>query len=325
MKFKMEPTNNTTYELTGKRVWVAGHKGLVGSALVRRLTLEKCEIMTIGREDLDLRRQADVESWILKHKPQVIFAAAATVGGILANRVRPAEFIFDNLTITTNIVHAAHLADVEKLMVLGSSCIYPRLANQPINEDSLLTGPFEPTNRWYACAKVAGIMLVDGYRQQFDRDFISVVPTNLYGPGDNFDPAACHVIPAIICKVLKAKLDGGMVDVWGTGTPEREFLFIEDAVDAMVFLMKNYSSNEVINIAAGESVSIAELSSIIADLLEYRGSFKFDTSKPDGMPKKMLSANRLTSLGWQPSTPLRHGIQKTIDWYLAHSSKIVQS
>ena len=316
----MEPTNNTPCELAGKRVWVAGHKGLVGSALVRRLAVEKCEIMTIGRDDLDLRRQADVEAWILQHKPQVIFAAAATVGGIHANISRPAEFIFDNLTITTNIVHAAHLANVEKLMVLGSSCIYPRLADQPIHEDSLMTGPFEPTNRWYATAKVAGIMLADGYRQQFDRDFISVVPTNLYGPGDNFDTAASHVIPATIRKILKAKQEGGVVNVWGTGTPEREFLFIEDAADAMVFLMKNYSSDEIINIAAGESVSIGELTSIIAKLLDYQGNFKFDHSKPDGMPKKMLSANRLIALGWRPNTPLLHGLKSTIDWYLAHSS-----
>ena len=314
----MEPANNTPYKLAGKRVWVAGHKGLVGSALVRRLNHEKCEIMTIGREDLDLRRQADLEKWVLQHKPQVVFVAAATVGGILANSMRPAEFIFDNLTITANIVHAAHIADVEKLMVLGSSCIYPRLADQPINENSLMTGPFEPTNRWYATAKVAGIMLADGYRQQYDRDFISVVPTNLYGPGDNFDPAASHVIPAIIRKVLKAKKECGEDDVWGTGTPEREFLFIEDAADAMVFLMKNYSSGEIINIAAGESISIAELSSIIADLLKYRGNFKFDPTKPDGMPKKMLSATRLTNLGWQPNTSLRQGLQITIDWYLAH-------
>jgi len=320
----MAPANNTPYELAGKRVWVAGHKGLVGSALVQRLADEKCEILTVGRDDLDLRRQAGVEAWILQHKPQVIFAAAATVGGIHANSMRPAEFIFDNLTITTNIVQAAHLANVEKLMVLGSSCIYPRLADQPIHEDSLMTGPFEPTNRWYATAKVAGIMLADGYRQQFDRDYISVVPTNLYGPGDNFDPATSHVIPATIRKILKAKEEGGVVDIWGTGTPEREFLFIDDAADAMIFLIKNYSSDEIINIAAGESVSICELASIVADLLEYRGNFELDPSKPDGMPKKMLSADRLTALGWRSNTPLHDGLQKTINWYLAHRSEIEQ-
>jgi GDP-L-fucose synthase len=316
----MIPANNTPYELAGKRVWVAGHKGLVGSALVKRLADEKCKILTVDRGELDLRRQAGVEAWLHQHKPQVIFAAAATVGGIQANSMRPAEFIFDNLTIITNIVHAAHLANVEKLMVLGSSCIYPRLADQPIHEDTMMTGPFEPTNRWYATAKVAGIMLADGYRQQFNRDYISVVPTNLYGPGDNFDPAASHVIPAIIHKILKAKQEGGEVDVWGTGTPEREFLFIDDAADAMIFLMKSYSSDEIINIAGVESVSIGELTSIIAKLLDYQGNFKFDHSKPDGMPKKILSANRLTALGWRPNTPLLHGLKITIDWYLAHCS-----
>jgi GDP-L-fucose synthase len=302
------------FDLAGKRVWVAGHTGMVGSALLRRLAGEACQLLTIPRAGLDLRRQAEVETWMSRERPDAVFLAAATVGGIQANSARPGEFCYDNLTITANIIHAAHLCGVGKLMFLGSSCIYPRLADQPMREDSLWTGPLEPTNQGYAVAKLAGITLCDSYRRQYGCDFVSVIPTNLYGPGDNLDPTVNHVVPAMLTKVARARQTGGPVEIWGTGTPRREFLYVDDAADAMVFLMEHWSADGVINIGAGEDVSIAELARLAAEVIGYRGTFQFDTTKPDGMPRKQLEASRLLAMGWRPRTPLREGLSKTYDW-----------
>lgn len=302
------------YSLEGKRVWVAGHRGMVGSALVRRLEQENCEILTVTRSELDLRRQKDVEDWVAANKPQAVFIAAATVGGIQANSSRPAEFLYNNLAITTNIIDASHQYGVEKLMFLGSACIYPRLAEQPMAESCLWTGPLEPTNEGYAVAKLAGITQCKTYRRQYGRDFVSVIPTNLYGPGDNLDPAASHVVPAMIRKVVLAKKSGSPVEIWGTGSPRREFLYVDDAADAMVFLMKAYSGEDVINIGAGEDVSIKDLAATVADVVGFDGPFEFDTSKPDGMPKKQLESSRLLDLGWRPQVSLRDGLERTYQW-----------
>lgn len=303
------------YALTGKRVWVAGHRGMVGSALVRRLEQEDCHILTVERDRLDLRRQEAVETWVAEHKPQAVFIAAATVGGIQANSSRPAEFFFNNLAITANIIDACYQAGVEKLMFLGSSCIYPRLATQPMREKDLWTGPLEPTNEGYAVAKLAGLTQCKTYRRQYGCDFISVIPTNLFGPGDNLDPAANHVIPALIHKISTAEEKGGAVEIWGTGTPRREFLYVENAADAMVFLMKNYSDEDVINIGAGDDVSIKQLAEMVAQVIGFKGTFFCDTSKPDGMPKKQLEASRLLKMGWQPKISLLEGLERTYAWY----------
>ena len=304
------------YDLTGKRVWVAGHKGMVGSALVRRLRQLDCQILTVDKADLDLRNQAEVEAWMAENKPQAVFIAAATVGGIQANTTRPAEFIYNNLSIAMNIIHGAHLSGAEKLMFLGSACIYPRLCEQPMVESAMLTGPLEPTNEPYALAKIAAISLCASYRRQYGSDFISVIPTNLYGPGDNLDPAASHVVPATIRKVAEAKEKDAPVVVWGTGSPRREFLYVEDAADAMVFLMERYSSGDVINIGAGEDVSVAELTQIVGDIIGFTGPLEYDTAKPDGMPKKQVEASRLLDMGWRPNVPLRDGLRLTYDWFL---------
>ena len=305
----------TPFDLTGKRVWVAGHRGMVGSALVRRLSREDCEVLAVGRDRVDLRDHRAVDGWIRDAQPEAIFVAAGTVGGIEANRTRPAEFLYDNVAIATNIIQSAAENGVAKLMYLGSSCIYPRLADQPVSEESLLTGPFEATNEWYAIAKVAGVKLCQAYRQQYGRDFIAVVPTNLYGPGDSFDLASGHVISALMRKIDTAKSKGGSVEVWGTGKPRREFMYVDDAADAMVFLMSAYSSGEFVNIAGGEDVSIAELATLIADVVGFDGSFHFDASKPDGMPFKRLDGGRLSALGWHPLTTLREGLVRTYRWW----------
>lgn len=310
------------YDLKGQRVWVAGHRGLVGSALVRRLRGAEAEVVSVRREALDLRRQDKLESWLRESRPDAVIVAAATVGGIEANRTRPAEFLYDNMMIAANIVHAAAAADVRKLMMLGSSCFYPRAADQPISESTLLSGPLEPTNEWYAVAKIAGVKLCQAYRRQYGKDFISVVPTNLYGPGDNFDPAVGHVIPSLIRKIHQAKVSGsGPVEIWGTGSPRREFLYVEDAADALVFLMERYSSEEIINVAGGEDVSIRELAELIADVAGYAGGFRFDTTRPDGMPRKALDASRLFAAGWSPTTALRSGIEKTYSSFLSGSPR----
>ncbi|MGH7341901.1 MAG: GDP-L-fucose synthase family protein, partial [Candidatus Rokuibacteriota bacterium] len=258
-------TARTEYTLKGKRVWVAGHRGMAGSATVRRLASEDCELLTASRDEVDLRRQEAVEAWMAKTRPQAVFVAAATVGGILANSTRPAEFLYDNLAIETNIIHAAWKVGVEKLLLLGSSCIYPRLAPQPMTEDALLTGPLEPTNEWYAVAKIAGIKLCQAYRRQYGCDFIAAMPTNLYGPGDNYDPQSSHVAAAMQVKVHRAKQTGApSIEIWGSGTPRREFLYVDDLGDALVFLMKRYSAEPHINVGTGSDITVRELAELVA-------------------------------------------------------------
>lgn len=305
------------YDLKGKRVFVAGHRGLVGSALTRRLQSEDCRILTATRAELDLLRQDAVESWMAKHKPQAVFVAAATVGGILANDQRPAEFLYDNLAIETNLIEASHRAGVEKLMFLGSSCIYPRLASQPMSEDSLLTGPLEPTNQWYAVAKIAGIMLCRAYRRQFGSNFISVMPTNLYGPGDNFDLQSSHVVPALIAKAHAVKTGKATeLAVWGSGAPLREFMYADDLADALVFLMKHYNAEEHINVGIAEEVTIKQLAIEVARAVGVETSLHFDATKPDGTPRKLMDSQRLFAMGWRPKTGLPEGLRKTYAWYL---------
>lgn len=304
------------FPLAGRRVWIAGHRGMVGQALVRRLG-QTAEVLTVERKDLDLRRQEDVEDWISQNKPEAVFIAAAVVGGILANDSRPAEFIYDNLAIEANVIHAAARLGVAKLMFLGSSCVYPKLCPQPMKEEHLLTGPLEPTNEWYAVAKIAGIKLTQAYRRQHGKDFVSVIPTNLYGPGDTFDLAVSHVVPALIRKVEEAKAKGGPVEIWGTGSPKREFLHVDDAADALVFLMERYGEERIINVGQGEEVSIADLARRIAAVAGYTGDFKFLTDRPDGMPLKRLDGSRLAAMGWTPKTTLDQGLRNTIDAFRA--------
>lgn len=309
------------YSLEGKRVWVAGHRGMVGSAIVRRLQAENCEILTASRQDADLRNQAQTAAWIEKNKPDAIFLAAAKVGGILANDTYPADFLYDNLMIEANIIHAAHMVGVEKLMFLGSSCIYPKFAPQPITEDALLTGPLEPTNEWYAIAKIAGIKLCDAYRKQHGDDFISGMPTNLYGPGDNFDLNSSHVMPALIRKAHEAKLAGApSITVWGTGTPRREFLHVDDCADACVHLMKNHSASGHVNIGSGEDLTILELTQLVCDVVGFKGEIVHDLSKPDGTPRKLMSADKLRASGWAPKIDLKDGIASVYQWFLANKA-----
>ena len=302
-----------TFPLSGRRVWVAGHRGMVGQALVRRLASSGSEVLTVERSKLDLRRQADVEDWISQNKPEAVFIAAAVVGGILANDSRPAEFIYDNLAIEANLIHAAAKLGVQKLMFLGSSCVYPKLCPQPMKEEHLLTGALEPTNEWYAVAKIAGIKLCQAYRRQHGKDFIAVIPTNLYGPGDTFDLAVSHVVPATIRKIEEAKTSGGPVEIWGTGSPKREFLYVDDAADALVFLMERYGEERIINIGQGEEVTIADLARRVAGVAGYEGGFTFLTDRPDGMPLKRLDGSRLEAMGWRPKTPLDDGLRNTIE------------
>jgi GDP-L-fucose synthase len=300
----------TPFELKGKSVFVAGHRGMVGSALVRRLTSENVELLTVGRREVDLRDQAAVLGWFAKTRPQVVFLAAAKVGGIAANNKLRAEFIYDNLAIATNVIHAAHLSGTSKLMFLGSSCIYPKLAPQPLREDAMLTGLLEPTNEPYAIAKIAGIKMAEAYRSQYGCDFIAVMPTNLYGQGDNYDPEYSHVVAALINRFHQAKLLGvNNVVVWGTGTPRREFLFVDDLADACVYLMKIYSSHELVNIGTGIDITIAEFARVVAATVGYIGDISFDTSKPDGTPRKLLDVSRLANLGWRSRTTLEDGIK----------------
>ncbi len=304
------------FSLTGQRVFVAGHRGLVGSAIVRRLQREDCVILTAGRDALDLRRQADVEAWMERHRPDAVFVAAAKVGGILANDTYPADFIYDNLAMQTNLIHAAWRAGARKLLFLGSSCIYPREAAQPISEAALLTGPLEPTNQWYAIAKIAGIKMCQAYRRQYDFDFISAMPTNLYGPGDNFDPLSSHVLPALLRKIHLAKETGAAaVTIWGTGKPRREFLHVDDLAEALIYMICHYSGEEHLNVGLGDDLTIADLARLIAEVVGYRGEFEFDTSKPDGTPNKLMDSSHLRSLGWQPRIDLRDGINQTYHWF----------
>jgi GDP-L-fucose synthase len=305
------------FDFTGKRVWVAGSRGMVGSALVRRLKLENCEIITSGREEVDLCRQTEVEEWMGDIKPDAIYVAAAKVGGIHANNTQPVNFLYDNLMIEANIIHAAHSTGVAKLMFLGSSCIYPRLAPQPMVEDVMLTGPLEPTNQWYAIAKIAGIKLCEAYRLQHGCDFISAMPTNLYGPGDNFDLMSSHVPAAMIVKTHNAKVKNvTSVEVWGTGTPKREFMYVDDLADALIFLMKYYSDLQHVNIGSGQEISIRELTEIVAKAVGYEGSFHFNAERPDGPPRKLIDNAKLQNLGWSGSTRLEDGFSLAYDWYV---------
>ena len=297
------------FELRGKSVWVAGHRGMVGSAIMRRLASEQCHCIAAGRDELDLRRQVDVEKWIENAKPDAVFLAAGRVGGIVANDTQPVDFLYDNLLIEANVIAAAHRVGVSKLLFLSSSCSYPRLALQPMTEDMLLTSPLEPTNQWYAIAKIAGMKLAEAYRRQHRADFISVMPTNLYGPGDNYRPERSHVPAALIRRFHEAKIaNRSQVAVWGTGTPRREFLAVDDLADACVFLMKNYSGDQALNIGTGTDISIADFADLVAEVVGFRGNIVFDRSRPDGAPRKLLDVSRLTKLGWRAKTPLRDGI-----------------
>lgn len=309
------------YSLDGKRVWVTGHRGMVGSALLRRLRTENSEVLTTTRQELDLRRQREVEEWMADCRPQAVFMAAATVGGILANDTLPAEFIYDNLTIETNVIHAAWRTGIEKLLFLGSSCIYPKFAPQPIPEDALLTGVLEPTNQWYAIAKIAGVKLCQAYRRQHDCDFISGMPTNLYGENDNFDLKSSHVLPALIAKAHTAKLESAdSIEVWGTGNPRREFLYVDDAADAIVHLMKHYSDDTHVNIGTGKDISIKELAELVCEVVGFKGSIRFSSDKPDGTPLKRLDVSTLTTLKWTAKTGLRSGIRRTYEWYVEQAN-----
>jgi GDP-L-fucose synthase len=308
-----------TYSLNGKRVWVAGHRGMVGSALVRRLERENlAEILTVTRQEVDLVDQAATRSWLEQSKPDAVFVPAAKVGGILANDSYPADFLYQNLMIAANIIHAAHQEGVEKLLFLGSSCIYPKFADQPITEEALLTGALEPTNEWYAIAKIAGIKLCQAYRKQYGDDFISAMPTNLYGPGDNYDLQSSHVIPALIRKAHEAKLQGAdSMEIWGTGTPLREFLHADDCADALVDLMKTYSDAQHVNVGSGEDLSIEALARLIMDVVGFEGALTKDGSKPDGTPRKLMSADRLRALGWSPKIGLREGLEHAYECFMS--------
>ncbi len=299
-------------------LFVAGHSGLVGSAIVRRLKDEGfTDLRTVGRDDLDLRDQAAVDAWFDAERPRYVFLVAGTVGGIHANSTRPAEFLYDNLMIHGTVVQAAHRTGVDKLLYLGSSCIYPRHAAQPITEEALLSGPLEPTNEGYALAKIAGIKLCETYRRQYGDDFISAMPTNLYGPGDNFDLEGGHVLPALMRRFHEARLAGdNSVTVWGTGTARREFLHVDDLADACLHLMDHYSAPGHVNVGTGIDLTIRELAEAVRDLVHPDGALVFDTSKPDGMPRKVLDVSRLAALGWTASTPLSDGLAATYDWFL---------
>lgn len=312
------------YSLEGKRVWVAGHRGMVGSALVRRLKRENpAEILTVTRQDVNLIDQMATTRWAEKTKPDAVFVPAAKVGGIHANDTYPAEFLYDNLMIAANIIHASHLAGVEKLCFLGSSCIYPKFAGQPIEEDSLLTGSLEPTNEWYAIAKITGIKLCQSYRKQYGDDFISAMPTNLYGPGDNYHPENSHVIPALIRKAHNAKLEGAAsMEIWGTGTPRREFLHSDDCADALVHLMKVHSSPDHVNVGSGDDLPIEDLARLVMEVVGFKGELTKDTTKPDGTPRKLMSADRIRSLGWKPSISLRDGLADAYKWFLEHQDEV---
>ena len=305
----MAETDNHRFDLRGKRIWVAGHSGMVGAALTRRLHREGCELLEVSHAELDLTRQAETENWMASARPDAIFIAAAKVGGIVANLTYPADFLYDNTMIAMNIMRSAFSLGVQKLLWLGSSCVYPKYAAQPIREDSLLTGALEPTNEAYAVAKIAGIKLAEAYARQYGRRFITAMPTNLYGPNDNFDLETAHVLPALIRKMHEAKIAGSpSVSVWGTGTPKREFLHVDDLADACVFVMKRHCGPEIVNIGSGTEISIQDVAILIARIVDYRGSIVFDTSKPDGTPRKLVDPIRLQTMGWQPRIDLEAGL-----------------
>ena len=317
----MEGKLETPFQMENTKVWIAGHRGLVGGAIAKRLSRENCTIVTIDRDELDLRDQVGVKKWLEKEKPSIIILAAAKVGGIVANSTQPADFLYDNLVIETNIIKAAHEIEVKKLLFLGSSCIYPRDAKQPMVEEELLTGPLEKTNESYAIAKIAGLKMCEAFRTQYGCDFISAQPTNLYGEGDKFDPEMGHVIPALMVKAHKGKLNNSpKLNVWGSGTPKREFLYIHDLADALVHLLKNYSGKSHINIGTGEEFSIKQLAEKIRDVVGFQGELVFDTTKPDGSPRKLVNNSRLAELGWKSKTSLDEGLTKTYKWYLDNMS-----
>ena len=306
------------FELAGKRIYVAGHRGMVGSAIVRRLAGVPCEVITAGRAEVDLERQEQTERFLATTKPDVVIVAAARVGGIHANNAYPAEFISENLAIARNTVHGSYQAGVKKLLFLGSSCIYPKLAQQPMREEELLTGSLEPTNQWYSIAKIAGIKLCQGYRRQYGADFISVMPTNLYGPGDNYHPENSHVVPALIRRFHESKQNGvPIVKVWGTGKPLREFLFVDDLADACVFVLEHYSDEQHVNVGSGEEATIAEFAKLVGDVVGYRGELTFDPSRPDGVARKLLDSSKLAGMGWRARTSLRAGLEQAYAAFLA--------
>jgi len=312
--------NSAAFNLDGRSVWVAGHNGMVGRAICKRLEQESIStILKPNRSELDLRNQASVNEWLQKNKPDVVIIAAAKVGGIYANDTFPADFLYDNLMIAANIIHAAHITDVKKLLFLGSSCIYPKLADQPIKESSLLSGFLEPTNEWYAIAKISGIKLCQAYRRQHGNDFISAMPTNLYGPFDNYHPLNSHVIPALLRKAHEAKINNkDTMTIWGSGTPRREFLYADDCADALIHILKNYSDFEHINVGSGEDVSISTLAKKIMEVVEFDGDLINDTSKPDGTLRKLMSGEKLQSIGWKPKVGLERGLELTYKWFLEH-------
>ena len=312
-----------SFDLTGKKIWVVGHNGMVGSAILRSLADEGGEVLTVGRDALDLRRQADVEAWMRVHRPEVVIIAAATVGGIHANATRPADFLYDNMMIEANIIHAAYECGVEKLLFLGSSCIYPKEAVQPITEDALLSGPLESTNEAYAIAKIAGVKLCEAYRKQHGCDFISAMPCNLYGQGDSFDLESSHVIPAVMMKAHAAKISvASEMVVWGSGTPLREFLYVDDLADGLVHLLKHYSGVNPVNIGSGQEISIYDLSKMIANVVGFEGEIVMDESKPDGVLRKVMDSSKIRDAGWRPKTSLRVGLEKTYAWYCAQNQDI---
>jgi GDP-L-fucose synthase len=305
------------YDLKGKKVYVAGHRGMVGSALVRRLASEGCEILTASRADANLIRQTEVEAWMEANRPDAVFLAAAKVGGILANDTYPADFLYENMILEANIIHAAHKVGVEKLLFLGSSCIYPKFAEQPIVESALLTGALEETNEWYAIAKIAGIKLCQAYRRQHGNDYIAAMPTNLYGPGDNFDLSSSHVMPALIRKAHDAKVSGSKkIVMWGTGTPRREFLHVDDCADACVHLMKVYSDETHVNVGSGKDITIFELTQLVSKIVGFEGKIEHDLTKPDGTPRKLMSADKLRSLGWESHIALEDGVASAYEAFL---------
>ncbi len=305
--------------LQNKKIWVAGHRGMVGSAIVRRLASEDCEILTVSRSEVDLRDRSAVDAWIKDARPDMVVLAAAKVGGILANDSYPVDFLYENLAIQNNVITLSHTHDVEKLLFLGSSCIYPKMAPQPITEDALLTGPLEPTNEWYAIAKIAGIKLCQAYMKQYGARFVSGMPTNLYGPYDNFDLASSHVIPALMRKAHEAKLAGedGM-EIWGTGSPLREFMHVDDLADAAVYVLRAYEDYEHINMGSGDEVSIAEVAQLVMRVVGTSGHLRHDLSKPDGTPRKLMSADKLKAAGWEPKITLEDGLHSTYEWFMEH-------
>ena len=314
------------YSLVGKKVFIAGHRGMVGSAIARRLESEACTILTASRETIDLTDQLQTLRWMEKNRPDAVFLAAAKVGGILANDSRPADFLYDNLMIEANVIEASHRVGVEKLLFLGSSCIYPKLAPQPLIEASLLTGPLEPTNEWYAIAKIAGIKLAQAFRRQYGRDFISAMPTNLYGPNDNFSLASSHVLPALLRKAHEARARGdAALTIWGTGSPRREFLHVDDCADACVHLMKVYSDETQVNVGCGEDVTILALARLVCEIVGFNGEIRCDTTKPDGTPRKLMNIDKMLGLGWRPRIGLREGVAATYAWYLEHAAAGVQA